>query len=52
MLFRTKLDEEEDFYDKEAKIMEDKIKNQMKVLEKELNKLNNINNQNHNAALK
>lgn len=32
--------------------MEDKIKNQMKVLEKELNKLNNINNQNHNATLK
>jgi len=32
--------------------MEDKITNQLKVLEKELNKWNHINTQNHNAALK
>jgi len=32
VLFRTKLEEEEDMYDKEAKMMEQKITNQMKLL--------------------
>ena len=39
-------------YDKEAKMMEDKINNQMKLLEKQLNKLNNINYQNHTVTVK
>lgn len=33
-------------------MMEDKIRNQMKTLEKELGKWESINTQNHNAALK
>ena len=33
-------------------MMEDKIKNQIKTLEKELGKLDSINTQNHNVALK
>lgn len=32
--------------------MEDRINNQIKILEKEIHKWNNINSQNHNAALK
>ena len=39
-------------YEKEAKIMEDKINNQIKILDKEIHKWNNINSQNHSAALK
>ena len=39
-------------YEREAKIMEDRINNQIKILEKEIHKWNNINSQNHNAALK
>ena len=39
-------------YEREAKIMEERINNQIKILEKEIHKWNNINYQNHNAALK
>jgi hypothetical protein len=39
-------------YDKEAKLLEDRIKNQMKTLQKELGKLDSLSVQNHNSALK